>query len=637
MDNMFYKKISISKNLPSTYFIKIHGKLMGWTDGENLIDCTDVKKTIEENFKKNGPESVANFMRGVVGPCVIEIVNNNDIWFFASCASGGFYWISTDESDDLEKSFIVSNYEGKFLRKAFQIEGRITDGALMNAVLSHQSVIRPLFDGLVFNSKRCPPGFYTKFSWHETKIKTYLLSKQKETRKQQDAIIKKKMEAINSVYKKYCKITGAIAKLSFSGGVDSTALLINHKNTLDKTFQGFYIDRGKLSEVKMAVEIANRSQCKIDFIEPYESFSIADIKKKAETGLSIMNGLVYMKHAFSSYPYKHYNDKIEKIILTGQNSDTLFHIDTFAASSFSKGIIRLVTMFKGIIGRYKTTIMYYNLYRLLKQNKRFQIIPQGIKKTYTSLSEHNTGKSSLPDGVIKIIKEYKEDQYVSPFVNWVLKESNLKIKNSIFGIGERDNHIARLARWLRTVGNFHQQFINTSYNENITICTPYSEGPMAVELLSYKLSLRDVFFPKSFLHKFIKNKLNISYSEIRKIVLNDRLIYFPQEIIFYGYKYIIKKIKKFLNKYYYNADMPFEAQDNISQEDLFKLRELLGHKNGIVDRFLLNNVDDIACKKYLNYLYDCIELKVTPKKINNVVGMQLCRLVNLQIMLNKKN
>jgi hypothetical protein len=74
-----------------------------------------------------------------------------------------------------------------------------------------------------------------------------------------------------------------------------------------------------------------------------------------------------------------------------------------------------------------------------------------------------------------------------------------------------------------------------------------------------------------------------------------------------------------------------------SKDDLYNLREVLGHKDGIVERFLLNFVNDIECKKYLNHLYDCIDLKVEPSTISSNQGMQLCRLVNLQIILNTKD
>ena len=495
--------------------------------------------------------------------------------------------------------------------------------------------IRPLFDGLISKSKRCPPGFYVKFSYTDAKLKSYLFNKQTKTRKQQDAIVKKKMNAVSEIYKSYCRIHQARASLAFSGGVDSTALLLNHKNGLDEPAQGYYKNRGKFSEMKMAAEISRRAKCQIDFVKPYEDFSISDIRKRAETGLSVMSGLVYMKHGFHFSPYK-FDGKVKRLVLTGQNSDTLFHVDTHTASSFSKGIIRSIKMAKGILLRFKTTVIYFTLYRLFKKNDYHQTIPPGVIETYNSLSEHDTGKTSLPDGVISIISKYKKEKYVLPFVNWFKKEFNVNLIDSAQSNGEKDNHAFRLARWLRTVGNFHQQFLNISTHENITICTPYSEGPIAVELLSYRLGLMDILYPKIFLHTYIYNKLQVTYDNIRKKVLNDRLIYFPQQIIYYGFKFLTQLTKKFFKRLQNQPHKPLSSQHSTSEGDLYKLREILGHKDGVVERFFLKNIKDCACKKYLNYLYDCIELKVNSSNISSIEGMQLCRLVNLQIMMNKK-
>ena len=146
-----------------------------------------------------------------------------------------------------------------------------------------------------------------------------------------------------------------------------------------------------------------------------------------------------------------------------------------------------------------------------------------------------------------------------------------------------------------------------------------------------------MLFPKRFLHQYIHSKLKVTYNKIRKIVLNDRLIYFPQQIIYYGFKFIIQKIKKIVLEIQNKRYNQLSSHHVTSKDDLYNLREVLGHKNEIVERFLLNYINDNECKKYLNYLYDCIDLKVDASTISSDVGAQLCRLVNLQIMLNAKD
>ena len=642
MSDLLHKEITIidntkKKQLPS---ISIYGNLMGWTDGDIVINCNKVVKFIEEEWIKGGLDAILILMKGVVGSCIIEIIRDDETFLFASCSSGGFYYTKIPNKDDHKVSYLVSNNEGKFFRQALKLGGKITEGALLNAILSHQSVIRSSFNGLVDQSKRCPPGFYVKFSKDKFFLHSYLINSQVKTRKQQDFTVKKRFEAISKVYESYCSIKGSIARLSYSGGVDSTALLLNNKAVLDKSLQGHYINRGNISEFKLAVSIAKRAGCKIDFIEPFENFSYEDVRKRSSIGLSMLNGIHYMKHGFQSYPYnlKNINKEQELILLSGQNSDTMFHIDTHAPGSFTVGIIRLIKMASGIFKRFCTTNIYYRFFRIVK-NKN-DILHPSIIKFYTSLYEHQVQNNDIPLEIDKIIKNYRIKYYFNPFKNWVQKEFYLNPDIKKLSNEEKDNRLARLARWLRTVSNFHQQYRNISYFENTKICTPFSEGPMASELLSYRLGLIDILIPKLFLHNFIKKKLGISYSEVRQIVLGGGLIDLPKQLLYIFRKLIDKTFKKFFKIKNKNSIKENKVFD---KKDLYYLREILGHNNGIIERVLLDYVEDNSCRQYLNLLYDYLELKIDINYSDKTEGMlkteamRLCRLVNLQIMLLAKD
>jgi len=630
MNINLHKKIVINskktKNRSANFFF--HGKLMGWTDGEKIIDFNNIKKTIKETWSVGGVNSLVDLMKGIVGPCIIEVSDNKEVYFFSSCASSGFYWMKYRHNNKKVQNYLISNDEGKFFRNALHYGCKISDGALMNAILSHQSVLRPPFEGILSKTKRVPPGFYIKYSLNKTDFRCFIIDKKKKPRKEKDLILKKKMKAINEVYKSYKKITGAKIKLAFSGGVDSTALLLNHKNILEKYNQGYYKDRGKLSEIKMAHEIAKITNTKINFVKPVVNFSVKSIRKKIKKGLSIMNGLTYMKHGFTYSPYKP-NQRNKTIILTGQNSDTLFHVDTFAPSSFTTGVIRLIKLSSSLFLRFKTTEMYFRLCRIFKKKDASKLLLLKIEKSYCGLKEHEISTNTLNEKILKIINNYKKKSYMKPFTIWLQDDFYKNLEKTSFANFEKDNHLMRLARWIRTIGNFQQQFLNFSYNEKITICTPFSEGPIAFPLLSYQLDIRDVFFPKIFLHNYIKSELGFSYGSLRKKVFNDKLIFFPKQIIYFGIKFFNLKIKKFKKVKSY--------QSNISQIDLKNLRDILGHKKGVINRILLKHVSNNSCKKYLNYLYDCLELKIDPSTIEISKGTELCRLVNLQIMLYSKD
>ena len=185
--------------------------------------------------------------------------------------------------------------------------------------------------------------------------------------------------------------------------------------------------------------------------------------------LSMLNGIHYMKHGFQSYPYnlKNKNKEQELILLSGQNSDTMFHIDTHAPGSFTVGIIRLIKMASGIFKRFCTTNTYYKFLRIVK-NKN-DILHPSIIKFYTSLYEHKVQNKDLPLEIDKVIKNYRIKYYFNPFKNWVQKEFYLNPEIKKLSYEEKVNRLARLARWLRTVSNFHQQYRNISYFENTKI------------------------------------------------------------------------------------------------------------------------------------------------------------------------
>ena len=94
---------------------------------------------------------------------------------------------STTISDERLKEnieYLISNDEGNFFRTALKMGFNLIDGSLMNAIMSHQSLIRPPFDGLFENTKRCPPGFSVEFSINRTELECFLINSEKKTSKE---------------------------------------------------------------------------------------------------------------------------------------------------------------------------------------------------------------------------------------------------------------------------------------------------------------------------------------------------------------------------------------------------------------------------------------------------------------------
>ncbi|WP_238634097.1 hypothetical protein [Halorhodospira sp. M39old] len=612
--------------------LSVHGMLMGWTDGDTSVKSQRIQSTLESEWERGGADALATFMRGVVGPCIIEVSAADVIWLFASCASSGFYWMPVLGEGEKQHEYLVSNQEGRFLRAALHTGGELTEGAVMNAVLSHQSVIRPPFSGLVEGTHRCPPGFYVEFAPGEARLQTFLINKEPKTRRRQDADLAKKMQAVADIYESYCKDIGATATMSFSGGVDSTALLLLHKNGLNKGTHGYYIDRGKIPEKKMACEIARRAGFRIDFIEPIEGFSATDARRRAETGLAVLNGVGYMKHGFQYCPVEADGGK-PRLVLTGQNSDMMFHVDHYAPSSFTTGLMRYVRMAEGVPPRFRKTVLYYAFLQVTNKSDLSGGLPPGVVESYTGLSEHGADAGALANQVGHVVMDYKHKHYVVPATRWFQIAVYPELNSARLHSGQKVNHAERLARWVRTIGSIQQQFLNNGTHEGLVICTPFSEGPVAVELLSYRLGLRDLLMPKRFLHGIIRSQLGVSYSRVRHEVLGGGWIDLPSQIARYGARLIKRLAKRLLKQHRKEQAKSSTSRHAIRIDDLRSLRDVLGHQDGVVERTLLNYVDDDECRMYLNRLYDCLELRVEPDGLNKTDGMQLCRLVNLQVLL----
>ena len=243
------------------------------------------------------------------------------------------------------------------------------------------------------------------------------------------------------------------------------------------------------------------------------------------------------------------------------------------------------------------------------------------------------GGGRLGNRVRHVVMDYKHKHYVVPTSRWFQSAVYPEFSNSRLHSGLKVNHAARLARWLRTIGSFQQQFLNNGTHENLVICTPFSEGPVAVELLSYRLGLRDVLMPKRFLHGVIRSELGVSYSRIRHQVLGGGWIDLPSQVARYSARLIKRLVKRLLKQQRNEHVKPSTPRHAIGIDDLRNLREVLGHQDGVVERTLLKHVNDDECRTYLNCLYDCLELRVDPDSLSRTDGMQLCRLVNLQVML----
>jgi hypothetical protein len=621
--------------------IKIFGELLGVVYERNVLDPKESVNMIEKVVKEGNKKKLKKIFRGVVGQCVFEIKTQKCIELWASCSSSGFvFGMNGDIKRPTPVTFhhngcvlYCSNDEGDFYStwNSKVTNAEISQEAILNAIISHQSVIRPPFDGLYENTYRCQPGCLIRMKPDSIEIEPYIVLDKDELLKE-DGVFKQEdnlefaIDAVARLYKNKSKYN-----IGFSGGLDSSLLMLALKEEVDDNGL-IYKSYGKKSEESLASYLAEHEGFKLRVVEPKITSDIERIREQGASGLAMFNGINYLRHGFENFGFLHSKDDHYHKILTGQNADTLFHVDHFGPDNRVSGLVRIILILKSIKYRSFYSMPFYKgafSIKLLSffnfgKNRR-KTLGMLVMPGLISLGEHNY-PFQLPainrEPAIQSIVNFKVQSYYEVFSDYYLKKYEISIDSSkIKDIDPRmSNHIVRTMRWLRTIGSFQQQFHNMSQAEKVNIVTPYSEGPLANILLNWQLGIMDLYSIKRFSHEYIKTKLGISYSQLRKDALGgEPIVNILKSLV--PYKTTLKRLL-FKNKIIY-----------VGMTDLQSLRDILGHEDGIIERNLLNYVNDNAFKDYLNYLYDCLESKVAPETLTKNDGMQICRLVNLQVML----
>ncbi len=396
-----------------------------------------------------------------------------------------------------------------------------------------------------------------------------------------------------------------------------------------------YKDSGKKDEKMFASYLADHEGFKLRVIKP-KNRPVIDVSRKIGTsGLAAFNGIGYLRFGFETFGFFYSDMGDYQTVITGQNADTLFHVDHFGPDNRVSGLTRVLLILKSMKYRMVYSMPFYKgtfsgkLLSPFKCSKnRKNTIGMLVMPSLIGLDEHNYPfqvETIKKDPVLQCVVNYKVKNYYDMFSDYFLNKYNTSIDSSkIKDIDPRiSNHIVRTTRWLRTIGSFQQQFHNISQTEKVHVIASYSEGPIANILLNWQLGVMDVLSIKRYSHQYIKTKLGMSYSQARKDALGRMSITLLLKHLI-PFKSTLKRLLLKKRKF-------------ISTDDLRNLRDILGHEDGMLERPLLNHVDDDDLKKHLNYLYDCLELKVDPETLSKTEGTQLCRLVNLQVMLGAED
>ena len=501
-----------------------------------------------------------NILRSIVGPCYIIIKEALDVFVYSSCSSNGF-------------SFF--RHQGVPCYSIFNSDRKSTQHNTINlykyssiiaSVYSHHSSIRPPFESLFSDCDFCPSGCAVLFSTDSSHIQYSILSSFDDinqhahlSNSQMFDDFRLAMKSISYLYAAYLPNFRNLSSLLFSGGIDSTVLATMFSSDSVKSF--IYKDYGNDQELRLAKYLSRFFGFNLSVVSPNStSININNIVQRC-------SGYI---HAFVSPAYLSFLSQSSKTsnlqtpsayYISGQNSDTLFHVDCFAPPSWLGGIRRFVSIISTSLKRfYSSTIWFAILHRcefLYSQIFSCKYLPKTLvdllSPSYLTTGEHASFASdiSLPANLNHRYSflRFKYKHFLKPVLACFGSVYNIDFYNT--SLSELHpmhvNHLVRAARWFRSIHNFSSSFYNRSVYENSLYLTPFSEGPVVSTLLHWRIGLHDCFSIKSACQRLIEIETSSSYSRLRCNCFGS---YIKSDLIL-----VVAKIKSLLFKLFYKITL----------------------------------------------------------------------------------
>ncbi len=597
---ILYKNLNINECKNNSIKIISIGALIGGYYKDKIYEPKDYLNLL---LKYSNSMQVFNeLMRALIGPCYIIIIKKNTYRIYASNSSSGFLYLIKNNK------LFINNIEGDFYYSANNLYNfqEINEEAIYNALLSHHSLMRSPFTGLLNNTFRCPPGFFLEIDKSKNKLNSFILLNEKdlENNKDRTTDLHKSFKAISTLYNLYCEKNNIKMNILMSGGIDSS-LLLSYFIQDFKDIKLLYHNYNKKLENKLAHQISDVFN--LDLVEVEKSqVKIKDLENYANKGMGMF---IHPSH----FDFIKKNNQNTDFKLRGQNGDTLFHVDHFGPNNRVGGLARVLMSIKSIKFRIYHYISFFKKRPYLRlwpfsvklKNFNFEF-KELVYNSLFSIKEHSVPfmKTTTND---KLIINYRNDYYWKPIEKIFNENYKDRWKNNYNP--HLTNHLNRIVRWLRTITNFSQQFSNRSDYENSISITPYCEGPISTILLKWELNNKDFFVIKRFSLKYFNYNSKNKYSKIRIRTI--------------GYYNLFKQILSIFiitNKKKMNID--FKDFEKINQyykyfqNDNFKINK--NFQNKIISERINKIYNSIS-----NY-EECID--------NKNDTSELCNLLNLHIL-----
>ena len=549
---------------------------------KNYIKKIFLRTDFQENFQKIVPF--------IVGPCnFLSIEENLSTTFYSSFSSGGLF-------------FCINNSNIKFSRNESEIF-KLTDNAILDIdeseLLSNMTLntifCRSPFKTFLNDVHRVPAAAISVIDYETKKINNdFCFVKKSLSKENRDEAF---AEILNKVLKLYASHFGNNIYLFFSGGIDSSLLMANFKKIKNNIRSIFIPYHGKKSRTTyLATFLSKMLRSKFQIAD----MNINDIGFIKESSMSGFGALPGMQYIGAGNRVDYLDIKADHInVISGQNADTLLHVDTFSPAS---SVIGYKRFFKNKKSR-KLRYIYSN--SNLKYIESFNDFKKLLMHVSSGLVEHEElNLKKQDDEIQKIIREHKIKHSYEPIAKIFDKKykfeqeyNNLELDYRIFFI--------KIMRWYRSVQNVPTNYFNLSKASKVNRFIPFTEGPLANFFINLSILPIDSYFEKRIIYKhffrltgfYYRFLINLGFIvNLPKLVLDKiQFKFFNRKLIADSYlnnisylKQLTKDHKKVHNifhsesiKKYLNELQKIIDENNLSAVNLNKQDEIVRYAGSI--------------------------------------------------------
>ena len=319
-----------------------------------------------------------------------------------------------------------------------------------------------------------------------------------------------------SCIEKICSKESALGSVGifFSGGVDSLALAL----TLDNLGIPFTLYTGKMvqglydneKDVLRSISIAKEKKWELKIITvDYNDYEFEDLHEI----IDLMPSASHLSALFLEIA-KSMNEDGIKVCFSGQNVDILYNFEATTSLGFNRGA------FVNLARRFFMSEMYFSTFDVSSKRKLVvSIIAKILLLGYCLMrgSKHYR----LPKSKDELFHNYTHNADLTVFTATNSKKHDLKPKYSFSSDEGLRAALIRSRIEESLTSGAPKSIINAGIISNVKVVLPYSYELLIPFFMNLKTSVKDIFYPKNFIHRFVN--ANIKNIEVHDLLPKGNL------------------------------------------------------------------------------------------------------------------